>query len=337
MHPTISTHLRNTTFALSLALLTAPAAAAAVYEPPTVGGGALSPRAPEPKSGEDAVKVSIAVVGEAKPSATVRLVATFDIVPGWHIYWENPGESGSATDIALELPGGCTVPLDAREKPAIDFPVPSVFTHGETTFGYESRVTLSIPVTLPPELPAGGLPTKVTTRWLVCRGVCLMGQNVTTVDLVKPVAPDAAPAKDLAASLARVPTPLPATWKVALEDVTEDAATLRIESGRRGPLRFIPFDTPGVALESGYLADSNDGAEKGTQEGATSGTSGGTSTSTSASTSTGTWLVPLTISRESSLGRPLEVGGIVISNDGTAHAFRLPVPKATDTASAPSK
>ncbi len=317
----IHAHLRTSTVALLLSIPTTPAMglpAEVRIDPPTLGGaGALKQRAAEPKSGEEAVKVAVAVVGEAKPEATVRIVATFDIVPGWHIYWENPGESGSPTDIALELPTGCTVPVNAAQKPAIDFPVPTVFTHGETTFGYENRVTLSVPVTLPAELPADGLSVKVATRWLVCRGVCLMGQNTATVDLLKPVASDAAAAKELAASLARVPKPIPASWKVALEDVANESATLRIETGGGGALRFIPFDTPGVLLESGYLAESKPDNPSGNQGGAL--------------------LVPLAISRESSLGRPLEVGGIVIGNDGVAHSFRLSVPKVKDASSTPSK
>ena len=253
----------------------------------------------DPQSGEDAVSVRAFVVGEAKAGGSVRVAVTFDVHPGWHIYWENAGESGAPTDIVLELPAGCTAPMRDEGKVRIDFPVPSVFTHGETTFGYEKRVTLSIPVTLPSVIPEGALPVKVSTRWLVCKERCLLGQNVATVDLSKPVAADSPLATELATALEHLPKVVPASWKVELTEITNDGAVLVIETGGAGPLRFLPFETPGVLLESGYAAESK----------------------------TGVLRIPLDVSGESSLGRALEAGGLVIVGNGSeAYSFRLPVP-----------
>jgi thiol:disulfide interchange protein DsbD len=280
-----------------------------------VPGGIVSqPR--EPQTGEDAVKVSTAVVGEAKPGATVRVAVTFDIHPGWHMYWENPGESGSPTDLAIELPTGCSMPEREARKPRIDFPVPQIFSHGETTFGYEKQVTLSFPVTFAADLSAdackSGPAAKLTARWLVCKERCLMGAFETSIDLAKPVDATNAAAKLLAESLARVPKELPSTWKVALEDVADDGAVLVVDAPasaiKAGKLKltFIPFDTPGVGLAEGYAAESKDGRLE----------------------------VDLALSRESALGKRLEVGGIVIVGEPTsnlpeAYAFRIPVPSAT--------
>jgi len=270
-----------------------------------ITGGGIGKKQAEPQTGEEAVKVSTAVVGEAKPGATVRVAVSFRIHPGWHIYWENPGESGSPTDLAIELPEGCMAPEREPGKPRIDFPAPSVFSHGETTFGYEKEVTLSFPVTLPPDLPvdagAASLPAKLSARWLVCKERCLMGSFTGSVDLAKSVSAESTVAKGLTESLARVPKPMPADWNVSLENVTEDAATLVVESPGPSPLRFIPFETPGAGLDEGYLVDS----ELGRLEAA------------------------LRLSRESTLGKPLEVGGIVVvGNHGEAYAFRIPVPVA---------
>jgi thiol:disulfide interchange protein DsbD len=230
---------------------------------------------------------------------------TLEIHPGWHIYWENPGESGSPTDLAIELPKGCATAEREPGKPRIDFPIPQVFSHGETTFGYEKRVTLSFPVTLPADLPAdqsATLPAKLTARWLVCKERCLMGAFEGSVDLAKPVGAESAAGQELAASLAQVPKPLPADWKVSLEDVAEDAATLVIESPGASPLRFIPFETPGAGLDEGYLADSKLGRLE----------------------------AQFRLSRESTLGKPLEVGGIVVvGNAAEAYSFRIPAPGAT--------
>ena len=36
------------------------------------------------------------------PGATIQVLAVLDIPNGWHIYWQNPGDSGQATQITVE-------------------------------------------------------------------------------------------------------------------------------------------------------------------------------------------------------------------------------------------
>jgi len=267
--------------------------------PGVPAGGAASK--PEPKTGEELVRVAVGVVGEAKPGATVRVAATFTIHAGWHIYWANPGESGMPTQVTLELPEGCKAATDAAGDTLVEFPIPQVFAKGETTFGYERAVTLSIPVTLPAEIPAAGLPVTVRSRWLVCKEICLMGQNEAKADLAKPVAADAPLAKALAESLARMPRPLPADWKCAIAEVEAESAVLSIEAPGAEELRFLPFETPGARLASGFHVDAKGASLR----------------------------AELELSRESTLGKPLEVGGIlVVGKNGPAYSFRVPVPAA---------
>lgn len=255
----------------------------------------------EPKSGEDLVKVAVGVVGEAKPGATVRVAATFTIHPGWHIYWANSGESGMPTQLSLELPKGCTAATDAAGEMLVEFPIPQVFAKGETTFGYERTVTLSVPVTLPAEIPSAGLPVTVRSRWLVCKDICLMGQNEAKADLAKPVAADAPIAKSLAESLARAPKPMPADWKCAVAEVSEKSAVLTVEAPGVAEMRFFPFETPGARLASGFLAEAKGNSLR----------------------------ADIELSRESTLGKPLEIAGIVVvGKNGPAYSFRLPVPVA---------
>jgi DsbC/DsbD-like thiol-disulfide interchange protein len=256
---------------------------------------------PEPRTGEELVRVAVGVVGEAKPGATVRVAATFTIHPGWHIYWANPGESGMPTQIDLDLPSGCTAATGAPGEMHVDFPVPQVFAKGETTFGYEKSVTLSVPVTLPAEIPAAGLPVTVRSRWLVCKEACLLGQNEAKVDLAKPVAADAPLARAAADALARTPKPLPPEWKCAIAEVTAESAVLTIEAPGASELKFLPYETPGARLASGFVADAKGASLRAEFE----------------------------LSRESTLGKPLEVSGIVVvGKNGSAYSFRLPVPAA---------
>ena len=259
--------------------------------------------AKEPRTGEDAVKVSWAVIGDAKPGATVRIAATYDIVPNWHIYWLNAGESGAPTEIELELPEGCTVAKRPNGRPKVDFPVPKVFRKSDTTFGYESSVTLSVAVTLPSTIPAGGFTAKVRSSWLVCKEMCLLGRNESQVDLLKPAAPDSVAAKSLATSLALVPKPLPADWKVSMTDVSAEAAVLVIEApaavAADAAWTMLPAETPGIFLESGYLAEAKGRSLR----------------------------VPLVLSREISEGRPLAFTGVVdLGKNAGSFAFSVPVP-----------
>lgn len=266
-----------------------------------IGQGAGARKQAEPTTAEELVRVTVGVVGEAKPGATVRVAATFTIHPGWHIYWVNPGDSGMPTQLTLDLPAGCAAARDAAGELQIDFPIPQVFSKGETTIGYERSVTLSTAVTLPKEIPAGGLPVTVRSRWLVCKRACLLGQNESRVDLAKPVAADAPLAKALAESLARTPAPAPAGWKCAIADVAADSAVLSIEAPGAAELRFLPYETPGARLASGLVADAKGGSLR----------------------------AQLALSRESTLGKPLEVAGIVVvGKNGPAYSFRVPVPAA---------
>jgi len=281
-----------------------------VVRPVERGQGA--PPAREPRTGEELVAVELAVVGEAKAGSTVQVAVTYAIHPGWHIYWRNAGESGSPTVIELDLPEGCVATRDEHGELAVAFPAPQVFSKGETTFGYEHSVTLSVPVALPSDFTEGSaLPVTVRTNWLVCKELCLLGRHEAKADLAAPSASDSAAAARLRDALASVPTPLPAGWTASLRAVGEDSATLVVgipaDAARNG-LRFLPYDTPGCTPESGYMAETNGRVLE----------------------------VGLRLSRGSTLGKPLEVAGILVPVEsgsagrkpGFVHAFSIPIPAA---------
>jgi DsbC/DsbD-like thiol-disulfide interchange protein len=67
--------------------------------------------------------------------APERIGLLFELAPGWHLYWRNPGETGVAPEIALEAPGYTVGPLA--------WPAPETFREADdlfTTYGYEGRV-----------------------------------------------------------------------------------------------------------------------------------------------------------------------------------------------------
>ena len=86
------------------------------------------------------------------PGQTLWLGLHFELVPHWHVYWRNPGASGTAPVIRWTLPDG----WDAGD---IHWPVPKRIRVGPlTNYGYEDSVTFLVPVRVPESpLPAGPL------------------------------------------------------------------------------------------------------------------------------------------------------------------------------------
>lgn len=125
----------------------------------------------------------------------VRVMIRFDIEPGWHIYWKNPGDSGEPTSIRWTLPEG----WKAGE---LKFPTPKAFdTGGIINYGYENNVTLVTDLYLPSGLTPGKIQGEAL--YLICKEACIPGSRKFTVDLS---APPAAPAAGEAA-LAALPKP----------------------------------------------------------------------------------------------------------------------------------
>ena len=69
-------------------------------------------------------------VGWIGPGQEFHIIVAITPDAGWHTYWENPGDSGAATEIEIGAPEGYRV-----GKPI--FPRPEIFiTANETTYGY---------------------------------------------------------------------------------------------------------------------------------------------------------------------------------------------------------
>ncbi|MFT5680409.1 MAG: hypothetical protein ACI8RZ_001315 [Myxococcota bacterium] len=124
----------------------------------------------------------------------------YTVAPGWHIYWENPGETGIPTTVDLTLPEGFTVG-------PVQYPGPETFMMpGDlTNYGYEGEVVLLAELTAPAALPGDGQ-IAAETHWLVCRPEqCIPGNTALTLSL------DAMPADETAAFADHLPGPLPST------------------------------------------------------------------------------------------------------------------------------
>ncbi len=107
----------------------------------------------------------------APAGSTVTAAVAVAIPPGWHLYWRNPGESGSPPGITWQLPEGVTAG-------PIEWPLPRRLSlAGLTLFVYSNDTTLLVPLTLASNLPQGPLEIRGSLRWLECSDKQCLGQR----------------------------------------------------------------------------------------------------------------------------------------------------------------
>ncbi len=218
--------------ALLPALAVLLAARTALPQPPARSRSASAPHASvEILAGPEA--------GQGDASVAVR----FRLEPGWHIYWRNPGDSGSPPTIDWHLPDGYTVA--GTEWPAPERIEAASFVN----YGYHGEVTL--PARLRLAAAARGRPAVIgaTVKWVVCRDVCVPGRG--DVQLSVPLAgADGASATSwqtaIDAARRRVPRAAPASWK-ARAATEADAFVVTIETGRpERAATFFPLEVSQV-------------------------------------------------------------------------------------------
>lgn len=94
----------------------------------------------------------------------------FKLEPGWHVYWQNAGDSGEPPKISWTLPAGITAG-------PMQFPAPRRLPLGPLMdFGYENEVLFPFTLTASPQAKIGQTTLRAHVRWLVCRAVCIPGK-----------------------------------------------------------------------------------------------------------------------------------------------------------------
>ena len=196
---------------------------------------------------EEAPDVKMEVEGPVALDPGVFLLAqgyqqylrcTLKIPSGFHVYWSNPGASGSATEIMVSTPAHCTVGGTL-------YPRPDTF-HGPEgdTYGYEDEVTFLVPIT---STAVDVFDVEIKARWLACRKACYMGR--ATKDVQLNVVGHAQPAVDIELERVMKSIPGPLSERPGTEVKLE--ADRLIVTGPLGPMgmpTFIPDDIPGIVL-----------------------------------------------------------------------------------------
>jgi thiol:disulfide interchange protein DsbD len=177
------------------------------------------------------------------PGEPLVVALRLAIIPGWHTYWRNPGDSGEPTRLEWRLPAG----FRAGE---IEWPLPERLPAGPLmNFGYKGEALHLVRIDPPPGLTIG-TPVTLSAKawWLVCEVNCIPEDAELSITL--PVASraddDPRAAAPIAAARARLPAPAKALsgWSLAAS-AAADGVALRIVPPAGVAMRsaqFFPFD-----------------------------------------------------------------------------------------------
>jgi DsbC/DsbD-like thiol-disulfide interchange protein len=177
------------------------------------------------KSGSELVKLSLI-------RAKGVLGLHFDIEPGWHIYWKNPGDTGAPP----------TWKISGVRTGEVMWPAPTRHESNDILdYVYEGSVTILF-ATDP--LAAGTLSMEVD--WLVCKDVCLAGSGHAETVMVPYLNEDNGivplPDERLVAAHKRIPVP-PAEAGVDVQAAFKGGRLdIRVPGAKR--LVFFPDASP---------------------------------------------------------------------------------------------
>lgn len=162
----------------------------------------------------------------------------FHLDKGWHIYWQNAGDSGEPPKVQWEMPPGFVAG-------PIRWPQPKRLGGGSIVdYGYEGEVLLMTAIEGPSRSGAIPVPSiSAYVKYIVCREICVPGKN--HVALSFPSADNAAERRALfGRTRARLPKPVPAGWSIAAESDKEHFVLSVKTTSPVQSAMFIPI-TPG--------------------------------------------------------------------------------------------
>jgi DsbC/DsbD-like thiol-disulfide interchange protein len=193
--------------------------------------------------GQDAPSTKVNLVADnaaVVPGSTATMGIHFQLEPGWHIYWINPGDAGEPPRVQWTLPAGWSAG-------ALEWPVPQRLKNpAGVDYGYENDITLLSRLRIPASARSGAhAEVNANVSWLVCKETCIPQKG--TARLSFSVAPKAAPADPASRELitkakTQLPKPMPPTWKANV--LTNPASILlNLHTGEKlNQATFFPAD-----------------------------------------------------------------------------------------------
>lgn len=215
-----------------------------------------------PRSDDEEKLVAAELVADfddIRPGERFLLGLRLTIEPGWHVYWENPGDSGVPTRAELRAPEGF-------EVGPLRFPGPERFeSPGDiVSFGHAGAPVFLFEVQAPSDLGAAReLEFSLEARWLVCKEACHLGSAKPVLRLG--AASGGGPPRGkgrLEAARARLPRPFAELSGGTLRwegSRAEPILCVGLPAGLPAEVAFFPADEPGLELAAEKLEQQGDG------------------------------------------------------------------------------
>ncbi len=166
----------------------------------------------------------------------------FKLEPGWHLYWQNAGDSGEPPHIKWDLPKSIS-------PTPMNFPAPKRLPLGPLMdFGYENQVVFPFGLIVSKSAKIGPAVLNAKVDWLVCREVCIPGKAALdkTVQIVRFQASTNSPASQEQELISQSIRQLPRSLSAAATAVFQATATgfrLAVTTGQRETqAEFFPED-----------------------------------------------------------------------------------------------
>ncbi|MSR33736.1 MAG: hypothetical protein EXS12_02880 [Phycisphaerales bacterium] len=174
-------------------------------------------------------------------SGQTAAVVRFEIENGWHMYWENPGESGAPPLAQLQTKDGWTL-----MQPI--FPRPSILkTADDTEFIYNTSWEWLLPVTGPAGATAPAC--SIDLSWMVCKDHCEIGRAHLEFAAATGEIPAAGDAR-LGRSLPTVGATATFNSKDQVITISGGIASAAMKNTAAPTVQFIPGIMPGESLKS---------------------------------------------------------------------------------------
>lgn len=195
----------------------------------------------------------VADVSSAAPGRPFTAGVHLTVAPGWHVYWENPGDMALPIQVTWQLAGGATASH-------LRWPEPQQYQEsgGVTVFGYEREAMLLSTISPPKSIAGESVTVKATAEWLVCEKVCIPGEAALALTL-----PSGEPVPSIdAAAIARFAGKVPVHGGRSGVKISQARArkedgrwlfSLAIDVSGRQLLRFFPRTIEGFAIDHGRI------------------------------------------------------------------------------------
>ena len=176
-----------------------------------------------------------------RPGTTAWVALVFRIIPKWHTYWRNAGDSGEATRIDWDLPEGYAA------GGIVWLPPERIPVGPLVNYGYGGEAIHMVPISVPKDARPGETATlTASASWLVCEEVCIPEVGVLTLAL--PVAGDppiadfrSGPIFAKARAALPKPSPWPATFRFENKGFRLDVAAAGLKREVIEDAWFYPY------------------------------------------------------------------------------------------------